>query len=516
VLAATLVWAGKRRPRAARAGLLVLAILELWLASRALPFTLATAPYAFSLRNAPAALLAQVEGQPPAGRDRFLSMSDIRYDPGDLTEMRKLMQGSLPADAIERMVRSTKQTEVIAPNLSLRLELPAVDGYDGGLLPTQDYGMLQSLFVPADQVLADGRLREQLHQIPAGPLLDLTGVRFVLTDKQNDLWADNVYYDLEQAATLKPGEALKLDLKGYPPFPATALGIVSHTADTMDDGAVAAEVEVRTQDGQTSVHPLRAGSETAAGGGPVGRVRIARPWPTWTGAQGQDYQAQVEFGEPMAPVSVTVRVPHGATSAFVLRGMSLIDKRTGAHQSVTVSQDGDYRRIHSGDVKIYERTLAPGRVWLLHGVQPAEDADAALRFLANPAFDPKQTVVVEGDFQAQPPGAARDGEQVSVKEFDAERIRVEANLAEAGMLVLADAFYPGWHATVDGAPAPILRSNLMFRAVALGQGRHDIVFSYEPASWRWGLVAGGATLFLLVVGVVATFVPARRFAPPGV
>jgi len=196
------VWAGRRWPRAARGGLLALAVLELWLASRALPYTLATAPYVLSLRNAPAALLAQVGDHPPAGRDRYLSMSDIRYDPGDLAELRDLMAGVLPQDAVERLVRGAKQTEVIAPNLSLRLQLPGIDGYDGGLLPTQDYDKLQTLFLPADQRLPDGRMREQLRQIPPGRLLDLTGVRFVLTDKQNDLWADNVYYDLEQAATI--------------------------------------------------------------------------------------------------------------------------------------------------------------------------------------------------------------------------------------------------------------------------------------------------------------------------
>ena len=33
------------------------------------------------------------------------------------------------------LVRAAKQVEVIAPNLSLLYRLPAVDGYDGGLLP---------------------------------------------------------------------------------------------------------------------------------------------------------------------------------------------------------------------------------------------------------------------------------------------------------------------------------------------------------------------------------------------
>jgi hypothetical protein len=504
------VRAGKRWPRAARAGLLALATLELWLAGRALPFTAATAPYVLSLRSAPAALLAEVGDLFPAGSERFLSMSDIRYDPGDLTELRELMAGSLPADAVERLVRGAKQTEVIAPNLSLRLQLPAVDGYDGGLLPTQDYGKLQTLFLPDDQRLPDGRMREQLHQIPPGRLLDLTGVRFVLTDKQNDLWAEDVYYDLEQSVTLEPGEALDIDLQNYPRFSATALGFVSHLNGVAGDGTVAAEIEVRSGDGQTINLPVRAGKETATGTGPAGDVRVARAWPDWTGAQGQDYLATLELVEPLAPTGITVRVPADAPGEFVLQGLSLVDRRTGTHASVTVSQKGDFRRIHTGDVKIYERTQAPGRAWLVHGLQPAANGDAALRMLADPAFDPKQSVVIEGELTPQPPSAQQDGEVVKITEFGPERVRLDAEVTRPAVLVLADAFYPGWQATVDGAPAPILRGNLMFRAVALTPGSHQVSFSYEPTAWHWGMVVSLAALVLVAGAFLATFLPARQ------
>ena len=162
-------------------------------------------PAALSLRNAPAALLAATADQPPAGRDRFLSMSDIRYDPGDLAELRALQADKLPLEAVERFVRAAKWTEVIAPNLSLLWRLPAVDGYDGGVLPTAVYGMLQSLFLPPEDRLPDGRLREQLRSTPPDRLLDLTGVRFIVTDKQRDLWAGDVYYDLEQTAISPTG-----------------------------------------------------------------------------------------------------------------------------------------------------------------------------------------------------------------------------------------------------------------------------------------------------------------------
>jgi len=115
VLTIAVLLAGRRWPRLAQGGLIALTLVELWLGSRALPFTLATAPAALSLRNAPAALLAATANQPPAGRDRYLSMSDIRYDPGDLAELRALQADKLPPEAVERFVRAAKWTEVIAP-----------------------------------------------------------------------------------------------------------------------------------------------------------------------------------------------------------------------------------------------------------------------------------------------------------------------------------------------------------------------------------------------------------------
>ena len=59
--------AGRRWPRLAQGGLIALTFVELWIGSRALPFTLATAPAALSLRNAPAVLLAATADQPPSG-----------------------------------------------------------------------------------------------------------------------------------------------------------------------------------------------------------------------------------------------------------------------------------------------------------------------------------------------------------------------------------------------------------------------------------------------------------------
>ena len=122
-----LMTAVRRGFTAARYLLVGLTVAELWVGARGLPFTLATAPMALSLRNAPAALLARENG-PPAGRERFLSLSDIRYDPGDLAELRALQADRLSPEAVERAVRAAKLMEVIAAE-SLALPATACGGW---------------------------------------------------------------------------------------------------------------------------------------------------------------------------------------------------------------------------------------------------------------------------------------------------------------------------------------------------------------------------------------------------
>jgi prepilin-type N-terminal cleavage/methylation domain-containing protein len=50
---------------------------------------------------------------------------------------------------------------------------------------------------------------------------------------------------------------------------------------------------------------------------------------------------------------------------------------------------------------------------------------------------------------------------------------------------------------VDGQPAPVLRANALYRAVALTPGRHVIRFSYRPQAFFAGLTLSMAALLLI-------------------
>jgi uncharacterized membrane protein YfhO len=69
-------------------------------------------------------------------------------------------------------------------------------------------------------------------------------------------------------------------------------------------------------------------------------------------------------------------------------------------------------------------------------------------------------------------------------------------------LVLTDNYFPGWNVTVDGRGAEVHRVNYLLRGVRLPPGRHSVVFTYEPASWRAGWIISATTAMLLLASVL--------------
>lgn len=123
--------------------------------------------------------------------------------------------------------------------------------------------------------------------------------------------------------------------------------------------------------------------------------------------------------------------------------------------------------------------------------------DAAWQATEQPDFNPARQVVVEG-LAIAPPATTPQVARLDIVEYGLHRVRVQVESDTAGFLVLSDAFYPGWRATVNGAAAPLYRANYAFRAVPVPAGAHEITFDFQPQSWRVGLAVSGVTALVVL------------------
>ena len=76
-------------------------------------------------------------------------------------------------------------------------------------------------------------------------------------------------------------------------------------------------------------------------------------------------------------------------------------------------------------------------------------------------------------------------------------MRTRAN--RAAFLVLADNFYAGWHVTVDGEPAEVLRTNHTFRGLTVAAGEHEVRFTFHPEGFYQGLWIYGLGFAVLAI-----------------
>jgi hypothetical protein len=99
--------------------------------------------------------------------------------------------------------------------------------------------------------------------------------------------------------------------------------------------------------------------------------------------------------------------------------------------------------------------------------------------------------------------AARPEGRARITEYRPETVRIDVETPEAAVLVLADAFEPGWTARIEGGdPLEIFRANGLVRAVLVPAGRSQVLFHYETPWLRLG--AGLTGLGLLIILVLFT------------
>jgi hypothetical protein len=465
--------------------LLVGVVVILFISTRILPYNHPTTARAYFEQRAPVSrMLAAQDCQPPAescqtGAERLLGLSDIFFDLGDQPEIDSVFGGKLGPRELFDYVVATKQKEILGPNLPLAYDLRSVDGFDGGVLPLQSYALSMSIVLPEGQETFDGRLREHLDTIPDERWLDHFGAKYIITDKVGDQWRNGIFFDMKHPVTLT-GNTGAVPVGFLPSFEATELYMIG-------DGSPGTLAMQEREGERWLIAPERVEDD-------LWRARLPHPAILTSlklnPCQGSDESKQCVDG-------------------WQIGSIALVDSRDGSFTPLVL---GDYRLIFSGDVKIYENLDVSPLASLIFDWQFAENSQVGLAIMEADGFEPKTTAVLSG-LGPEAPGAGYG--EVLVESYAPEKITLKSESDRPALLLVREAFYPGWQAMIDGKAAEIVQTDVLFRGIFVPAGAHTIELTYRPASYQIGLIVTLLGLTLWFVSTAYAFLPiigrSRRF-----
>jgi Bacterial membrane protein YfhO len=139
--------------------------------------------------------------------------------------------------------------------------------------------------------------------------------------------------------------------------------------------------------------------------------------------------------------------------------------------------------------------LAGPRIWIYRLADP----EPRVRFISRVQVANISAEVKAGQFRVNPSAETavidhatapsrnyaallgnREGDHADIVSWHPDRVEVSVDAVQPGVLVLHEAFYPGWVVEVDGRPAQLLRANVLFRGVEVAEGKHHVVFRFQP------------------------------------
>jgi hypothetical protein len=137
-------------------------------------------------------------------------------------------------------------------------------------------------------------------------------------------------------------------------------------------------------------------------------------------------------------------------------------------------------------------------------------ADETLSRLADDAFSPGKTLLVTTNVapvaSEKPPTAA------VVKLYRRQKVVVDVNVGEPGILLLNDKYDADWRVDVDGEASELLRCNHIMRGVRVPRGAHTVVFTYRPGAKAFCASLAAVTALMVWAGAVGVLSRVRRRA----
>ena len=529
--------------------------IELVAAQRPLELARPVPVEAYSIPGAVVSLL-------PEGPEatRVLGLADPSYEINDADRavLASRYQEALGYPTFLEFLISLKYRDTLSPNLPMAYLRPSPDGYDGGVLPTRDLVSFKDALLPGAALAPDAILRNQVEGVPDRKMLDLLGVGFLIVDRKNDLEVDGVFFDREIDLSVEPGGAITV------PFAKDIrvgeVAVIGEVTVGQDDTALETSGWIETLRGET----VLASMPVSPGAGlSDGKFAIEIGDSIVTDLTALSYVSKRKIDSPGLADGIRVRSAPGVQ--LTVRAITMTDDH-GLAVPLPLRMTDPLELLQWTDAKVYKNPNPIPRVFLVDSFAVADNPEAATAALRSDGFDPRKVVLLEkSDASASPSrpffgwfgdrlrdaglrgprarvGALHPNDanslieqaamesatplgiptfdlgkgnaqgEAGVVSYEPGRISVVVETSMNAMLVVGDAIYPGWRVRIDGEEALLMRANMLFKAVLVPAGAHEVVFSYEPNAFSLGTRISIASLAALLTAAIALVLWDRRKA----
>lgn len=175
-----------------------------------------------------------------------------------------------------------------------------------------------------------------------------------------------------------------------------------------------------------------------------------------------------------------------------------VDRYSKSLSAVTTSGGSVVDVYSTQDRPPYAR-LVPGAVRLTD--------EQAVNTVLNPEFPPNQLLVLAPESETTLPSLselpAPLESQISFDSWEAGSMtmRIEPPAPIDAYVLVSENWYPDWHATVDGEPAPIFRADMSLLSVPVPAGATVVELRFESRPYVVGKTVTLASLLLVIIGI---------------
>ncbi len=153
-------------------------------------------------------------------------------------------------------------------------------------------------------------------------------------------------------------------------------------------------------------------------------------------------------------------------------------------------------RTTPNGITIYENSQALPRFRFVKRIIAARDLEDALFIMRNRGFDPANEAIVENLESEQKLAIGK----IVAEQIENTRLNLDIETEGRSFLIVADSFFPGWTASVDGKATPILPAYGCVRGILIETaGKHHVEFWFCPKTLFAGLVSTSLGILSLVV-----------------